>query len=312
MDTRSRQAYLPTHTDPSEEDDLSLPPLPRGPLARPGPPSGLTASGRWGIPEVLAGQEGTPPSLATRRQGTLRRRRRKQVLVAIALALAIFPPMWAVYLVAWLVRRSRPRQQSMRRVRRAVRALRKGQSGPALRHLQDAHFRDPSNTDALYWMGLLLSRQHRQEEAEEVLSLVAERVPGLPEVEAALVDAYVALEQPESAVHHAQRLVHAQPYNADALLKLSEAFVAAGRLDLAIESLRQSPLDRRVLSDALVDVHFHLGVLYERQGDPRAALHHLKRVYARDAAYRDVRARVLSLESRLGEGGVAPPHNLHP
>jgi tetratricopeptide (TPR) repeat protein len=301
MDTRARQAYLPAPVAPAEGDDLTPAPLTPGGLPRPASPSGLSPSGRWGIPEVLAGQEGTPPSLATRRQGALRRRRRNQVLLAIALALAIFPPMWAVYLVAWLVWRRRPRQQSMRRVRRAVRALRKGRAGTALRHLQDAHFRDPSNTDALYWMGLLLSRQHRQEEAEEVLSLVAERVPGLPEVEAALVDAYVALEQPESAVHHAQRLVHAEPYNSDALLKLSEAFVAAGRVDLAIEALRQSPLDRRVLSDALVDVHFQLGVLYERRGDLGAALHHLKRVYARDAAYRDVRARVLSLESRLGE-----------
>jgi len=301
MDTRARQAYLPAPVALVEGDGLNPAHLPHEALSRPGPPSGLTTSGRWGIPEVLAGQEGTPPSLATRRQGALRRRLRNRMLVAVALALALFPPMWALYFVAWLVWRGRPRQQSMRRVRRAVRALRKGQSGPALRHLQDAHFRDPSNTDALYWMGLLLSRQHRQEEAEEVLSLVAERVPGLPEVEAALVDAYVALELPESAVHHAQRLVQAQPYSSDALLKLSEAFAAAGRLDLAIEALRQAPLDRRVLSDALVDVHFQLGVLYERQGDLGAALRHLKRVYARDTAYRDVRARVLSLESRLGE-----------
>lgn len=241
--------------------------------------------------------EGTRRSIVTRRQAARRRRRRKQLLIAVALVLALFPPMWAVYLVAWLVWRNRPQQRSMRRVRRAVRALEKNQTGIALKQLQEAHLLDPSNTDALYWLGLLLSRQQRQEEAEEALAIVAERVPGLPEVEAALVEAYVATGEPENAIYHAQRLFDVAPYAPETLLKLADAFEAAGRPDLAIQSLQQAPLHKRMLTEPLVQIHYRLGLLYERQGDPAQALHHFKRVYARDITYRDVRARVQALEA---------------
>jgi tetratricopeptide (TPR) repeat protein len=254
-----------------------------------------------GILKMDAGAGMSEASLVTRREVWLRRRRRKRLLIAIAIALAIFPPMWGVYLIAWLIWRSRPRQKSLRRVRSAVRALEKNQTGVALKELQEAHFLDPSNTDALYWLGLLLSRQHRQEEAEEALSLVAERVPGLPEVEAALVDAYVAMDEPESAVYHAQRLVDVAPYAAETLLKLADAFEAAGKLDLAIQALEQAPLHKRTLTEGLVRIHYRLGGLYERQGDAPRALYHFKRVYSRDITYEDVRARVEALE-----GGSIP------
>lgn len=236
-------------------------------------------------------------SLVTRRQAGRRRRRRKQLLIAFAVILGLFPPVWALYLIAWLIWRSRPQQQSMRQVRSAVRALEKNQTGIALKQLQEAHLLDPSNTDALYWLGLLLSRQQRYEEAEEALSLVAERVPALPEVEAALVEAYVTLGEPESAIYHAQRLFDVAPYAPSTLLKLADAFEAADRLDLAIEVLEQAPLHKRVLTDALVQIHYRLGTLYERQGDPVRALHHFKRVYARDITYRDIRTRVQALEA---------------
>lgn len=247
--------------------------------------------------DVRTEADPTRTSLVTRRQVWLRRRRRKRLLAAVAVALAFFPPMWAVYLISWLVWRSRPRQQSMRRVHKAVRALQKNQTGPALKQLQEAHLHDPSNTDALYWLGLLLSRQQRQEEAAEALSLVAERVPGLPEVETALVEAYVATNEPESAVYHAQRLFDVAPYAPHTLLKLAEAFEAMGKLDLAIQALEQAPLHKRVLTDELVQIHYRLGTLHEQQGDRTQALYHFERVYSRDITYQDVRRRVKALEA---------------
>lgn len=239
-------------------------------------------------------------SLVTRRHEYLRRRRRKHILIGIAIILGLFPPIWAVYLIAWLVWRSRRPQQSMRRVRKAIKELEKNQTGVALKQLQEAHLTDPTNNDALYWLGLLLSSQGRHEEAEEALSLVADRVHGLPEVEAALVDAYVAIDEPESAVYHAQRLLDAAPYELESLHKLADAFEADGRPDLAIQALEQAPLHKRTLTDGLARIHYRLGVLYERQGNPAQALHHFKRVYARDITYLDVRSRVDALEARQG------------
>lgn len=250
---------------------------------------------RLGGDVVRTAGPGERRSLATRRYAQ-RTRRRTWLLYAVLAALALFPPMWAVYLVAWLVWRSRPKQRSMRGVRQAVRAIEKDQPGVALRQLQEAHYLDPSNPDALYWLGLLLSRQGRHEEAAEALSIVAERVPGLPEVEGALVDAYVAADAPADAVYHAQRLLDVAPYAPETLLKLADAFEADGRPDLAIEALRQAPLHKRTLPPPLLAVHYRLGALYEAAGEPERALEHFTRVYARDAAFRDVRARMAALE----------------
>lgn len=262
---------------------------------------GNTRLGRGIVQVDTEAPDGGQPSIVTRRQTWLRRRRRKRILIALALVLALFPPMWAVYLVGWLIWRSRPPQKSMRRVRRAVHALEKNRTGIALQHLQEAHFLDPTNNDALYWLGLLLSGQHRHTEAAEALSLVAERVPGLPEVETALVDAYVATDSPDSAVYHAQRLLEAAPYAPDTLLKLSEAYEAAGRLDLAVQALEQAPLHKNSLNGSLLQIHYRLGKLYEQRGETARALHHFDRVYASDITYKDVRSRIRSLKSARDE-----------
>ncbi|MFT5141601.1 MAG: tetratricopeptide (TPR) repeat protein [Rhodothermales bacterium] len=191
----------------------------------------------------------------------------------------------------------------MRLVRKAVRALERGQPGVALKQLQDAHLLDPSNCDALYWMGLLMSRQDRAEEAVEALSLVSERIPGLPEVEGALADAYLGMGQPNAAIFHAQRLMDSSPYATASLIKLAEAFEAAGKLDLATQALEQAPIHKRTLSEELVRVHYRLGSLYEKRGNPEQALHHFKRVYGRDITFKDVMARIEALEQDLPELG---------
>ena len=283
----------PTSSPPSSDKPKEL-------VARPSRPTAQLVT-RRPLPQlgrriVRTDPEAGRSSIVTRRQQWLRQRRRKRVLIGLAILLGLFPPVWVVYLIAWLVWRSRRPQQSMRRVKKSVRALEKNQTGIALKHLQEAHLLDPSNNDALYWLGLLLSSQDRQEEAEEALSIVAERVPGLPEVESALVDAYVATDQPESAVYHAQRLLDIEPYKPETLHKLADAFEAAGRLDLAIQALEQAPIHKKNLTEPLVEIHYHIGVLYERKGDLEKALHHFKRVYARDIAYKDVRSRVDALE----------------
>ena len=175
----------------------------------------------------------------------------------------------------------------MRLVRNAVRELEKNRTGIALQQLQRSHLLDPANSDALYWMGLLLSSQDRHEESAEALSIVAARVPGLPEVEAALVDAYVATGDPDSAVYHAQRLLEAAPYAPETPLKLSAAYEAAGRPDLAIQALEQAPLHKRVLTETLLQVHHRLGTLYERQGDLERAQRHFDRVHLHDPDYQD-------------------------
>lgn len=291
----SHENAAPTSDKSAGTDVVALAPSPPQIVTRNRLPRTKLGDGR--VRKVNVQTESGEASLVTRRHVWLRRRRRKRLLMAVAVILALFPPMWALYLVAWLIWRSRPKQQSMRGVRKAVQSLEKNRAGMALRRLQDAHLLDPSNTDALYWLGLLLSRQGRYEEAEEALSIVADRVPGLPEVEGALAEAYVATDAPDRAVYHAQRLLDVAPYAPETLLKLSAAFEACGKLDLAIQTLEQAPLHKPTLTGPLVEIHYRLGALHERQGDTNRALHHFKRVYARDITYHDVQARLTALET---------------
>lgn len=301
MESSSEDRKAPASETSTGTDVLALAPPPSKAIATRNQLSRTRLGEARGIISEGIQRDVERPSLVTRRNEARRRRRKKRVLIGVAIVLGLFPPVWAAYLIAWLVWRSRPKQQSMRGVKKAVRALEKNQTGVALKRLQEAHLLDPANNDALYWLGLVLSRQERHNDAAEALSLVSERVAPLPEVEAALVDAYVQLNEPESAIYHAQRLFDIAPYDTQSLIKLAEAFESAERLDMAIEALEQAPLHKPVVTDELVQIHYRLGTLYERKGDDEQALHHYRRVYTRDLTYRDARARMKALEAKTSD-----------
>lgn len=242
-------------------------------------------------PQALAAD--VHPSLVARRKAYLEfRRRRRPVLWFLIAAGILFPPILAVYLLAWLFVRRKPEHRSMRRVRKGIKALEQNHAGIALRQFQEAHLLDPSNNDALYWLGLLLADQHRYGEAAEALSLVSERLPGLPEVESALLEASAETGDYDEAIHHAQILLDIDPYDLTALVRLANCFEATGRRDLAIETLQHAPLYKRTLTDDLKLVHYRLGELYERSGDLESARRHYRRVQAADLSFLDVRSKL--------------------
>lgn len=247
------------------------------------------------------------PSLVARRKAwmDLRRRRRPALLFLIAAGI-LFPPILAVYLLAWLILRRKPEHRSMRGVRKGIKALERNRVGIALRQFQEAHLLDPSNNDALYWLGLLLADQHRYSEAAEALSLVSERVPGLPEVESALLEASAETGDYQEAIHHAQMLLDIDPYDLAALVRLADCFEASGRRDLAIETLQHAPLYKRTLTNDLKLVHYRLGELYERSGDLKNASVHYRRVQIADASFLDVRSKLPALPSHSEEPSGAP------
>ena len=247
--------------------------------------------------DATIGPKAQNMGLQTRRPAMLQKRRRKKVLKALAVVLGLFPPTWPAFVVGWLVWRSKPSQKSMRNVHAALKALKKEQAGIALKNLQDAHYLDPSNNDALYWLGLLLGQQHRWEESAEALSLVAERIPNLPEIEAALVTAYVAMKRPKDAIYHAQRLLDQAPYEPETPLILARAYEAAGEIDLAIQALERAPIHKPTLGETLQEIHYRLGELNEHKGCLDKAVHHFQRVYSANVTYKDVQKRIEALES---------------
>ncbi len=227
--------------------------------------------------------------LITRKPGPSRARR---VLRGVALVIGLIPPFWPFSLGTWLYLRRRPHSKSLRLVRQAIADLDRGNIGIAVKKLQEAHFLDPNNSDALYWLGLVMSAQDRPADAIEALSLVAERIPGLPEVETALTDAYLDSDKPEAALFHAQRLFDSAPYDTNSILKLAEALTASGQNELAIRTLTQAPLYKTRLSRDLIRVHYELGRLLQEAGEEDKARDHYERVYTADAKFEDVASRL--------------------
>ncbi len=249
-------------------------------------------------PAILRSTDTTfpEPGIATRHYPQARGAKRKKILKTAAVVVGLLPPVWPVSFVGWMVWRTRPPQKSMRLVKKAIKSIEKGQHGVALKQLQEAHYLDPSNNDALYWLGFLLKRLKRNDEAAEALSLVSERVPGMPEVEAALVSTYITMDEPEGALYHAQRLLDVAPYEPDTLIKLADAHEASGNVDLAIQALSRVPLHKPTLTDKLVDIHYRLGLLHESKGNAEQANLHFERVYARDISYKDIRSRMQQIK----------------
>ncbi|NNE69764.1 MAG: tetratricopeptide repeat protein [Rhodothermales bacterium] len=255
------------------------------------PASTLPARASSSLPATLGStkRQASDQALVTRDKGHSLRRK---VFTRIAFVIGIFPPFWPITLGTWLVLRRRPKSRAMRLVKSAIKQLDRGNIGIAVKKLQDAHFQDPHNCDALYWLGMVMAAQDRPNEAIEALTLVADRVPGLPEVETALVDAYLDTDDANAALHHAQRLFNAFPYETASLLKLAEAFQAVGKPLMAIQTLTQAPLHKPRLTQDLLQVHYELGKLYEQEGEADKARQHFERVYAADAGYEDVAARM--------------------
>lgn len=247
------------------------------------------------------GRPGDKPaggSVLVRRHEVVKNKKKKAAFVALALVIAFMTfPLIPVYLIAWMLWANRPKQKSKRLVRKSIGSLVDGKTGIAVKDLQEAHLLDPHNTDALYWLGLVLAEQGRHEDARDALNVVHDRVSTLPEVEAALLESSFATGRYDEAIIHAQRLLNLEPFNLDALLMLANAFDATGDTDSAIETLQHAPLFKKTLDDSLKQILYRLAGLYERRGDTATAVKHLRRLYTADVNFRDVRQRLDALKA---------------
>ena len=79
---------------------------------------------------------------------------------------------------------------------------------------------------------------------------------------------------------------------------LAHNFVASDDLDLALETLKRAPLQKRNLDDDLMEIHYTLGDVYYLLGDYKNALKHFKKIYAQDVSFEDVSERIDELENK--------------
>ena len=110
--------------------------------------------------------------------------------------------------------------------------------------------------------------------------------------------ALVRVGRPDEAVALLQGLEVGDDDAVPRLNALAEAMEAAGRIESAVEVLLDAPLRKRNLDEDLKRTHYTLGRLYSDLGNRRKAVQHLRRVYAVDAQYEDVSARLSHFEEK--------------
>ena len=82
---------------------------------------------------------------------------------------------------------------------------------------------------------------------------------------------------------------------------LAQAFSRRGMNDLAARKLLEALKEKPVFDDEARDLHYQLGVVYEKMGKREEAIEHFKSIYEQDVGYRDVMARVDAYYAAQGE-----------
>ncbi|MBX7084040.1 MAG: hypothetical protein K1X88_32830 [Nannocystaceae bacterium] len=106
-----------------------------------------------------------------------------------------------------------------------------------------------------------------------------------------------------AAIHALETLLAAQPQQADALLQLSELYLADRRADDAIGLLRRAVQVAR--GEGLGEAHFLLAVALEDKGDPPGAFKHYEMALQQRPGDERVLARVVALQLDSGLFGAA-------
>lgn len=123
---------------------------------------------------------------------------------------------------------------------------------------------------------------------EEYLAVYPEDV----EMQKALARWCNELDDKDKALKILQSLDVEQTKDSGTLLLMADILSGKGLDDAAIEVLKRAPLTKRTLTPDLVEVIYALGLLYDKTGDAKHARSSFERVYAYDAAFKDVAERV--------------------
>lgn len=97
------------------------------------------------------------------------------------------------------------------------------------------------------------------------------------------------------AIKVLQSIVKNDEQNVQLLNLLASCFVEEGKHELAIETLKKAPTRKKNLDENLLETLYRLGVSNEAIGKNSNAKRFYNRVYAHDASYEDVAARLEGL-----------------
>lgn len=193
-----------------------------------------------------------------------------------------------IYGLFVLAKHFNPQQQAARKALEAKRLYEKRNFDGALSLAKEAALSLPNEGSILFLIGCILHDADRYTEAIEYLikALAAAKNPHSSPV--LLANCYYKTGQYDSAIAVAQGVSEDSDEFVKAIEIVAGCFAQQNKIDLAIESLKKAPLNKRNLTEELKEVHYNLAKLYQLQGDVANALKHLRKVYACDIHFRDV------------------------
>jgi tetratricopeptide (TPR) repeat protein len=137
------------------------------------------------------------------------------------------------------------------------------------------------------WVPAAPIRRRLAQRSLDTLSRLAERSTPNPQTFLLRGLAFRAAEQYAEAIEPLQAAVAGDPNLIDGWLALGWCYKRSGRLELAIEALKQSLL---VSPDQGI-IHYNLSCYWSLAGNVSLALHHLERALALDSDFRSLAER---------------------
>lgn len=220
-------------------------------------------------------------------------------LIAIVFGIAI-PPlglvMLGVAIIYFYKRNKSPKYQAEQRINKAKELFRASKYDEAEVILSEAKSLNPENPDVDYLLGGVFHNQGKYKEATPYLEASHKLDPTHAGTVISLANCYFNLENFNKVIPLIQGMSGGWEGNLKSLQILGLSFASIKKYDLAIDVFKKAPLLKRNLDNDLLEVHYNLGLVYEKSGDKANALKHYKKVYAYNTSYKDVQKKVETLE----------------
>lgn len=217
--------------------------------------------------------------------------------VIVGIAVPLVGLIMACIAIIYFYKRSKsPKYQAGQRIKKAKGLFKDGKYDEAEPLLSEAKKLDSSNSEVDYLLGGALHNQHKYKQAAPYLETALKLDPTHDETIISLANCYFNLEQYNKAIPLIQNMPGGWESNLKSLQLLGLSFASLKKYDLAIDVFKKAPLLKRNLDSDLLELHYNLGLVYEKSGSNTNALKHFKKVYAYNAGYKDIHSKIESLE----------------
>ena len=207
------------------------------------------------------------------------------------------PPLGLILVIASFIAlyfwNKSPKQKAKNMLNKARRLLDKNNFEESITMLNEAKKLDANNTIIDLVLGSALHDYGKYEDAIKYLKNYLYSDPNSLGTTIVLANCLYKTKQYKEAIEILQKLPDEQEVDLQVIQLLGACFAALKQYDLAISVFKKAPLQKRNLDEALKELHYNLGVIYEQSGDKNNALKHFKRVYAEDTNYRDVAEKII-------------------